>query len=352
MIISDSINVYLKTTETCNLNCDHCFTSGSKGKKIFFNVNKTWDFLDRLFSYKKYKYKKIIFHGGEPMLAPIDSMKQFYFLVKSKYPETEFGIQTNLVYSLTDEKNSFLNELFLNQGIGTSWDHDIRFGNINQLLLWEKNVKELVESGHNLSVMVSLSKSLIKTYEPVDIIQYLSDLGIQHILFERITSNGNANLNPEVHPDNKDLDNWLLLMYEQTVEYGLHKKVHNMFLDEIATSFVNRLHTSNRCRNCEQSLITINADGTISGCPNSAPEEHWGNITWSLQENLSSKKRIHTMSCELKRNNNCLTCPVNSICNGDCHRLPWQGDVCAAPKSLMMKMKQENKIKDYQELIW
>lgn len=351
-MISNEIQIYLKTTETCNLNCDHCFTSGKNGKKIFFNVDKSFDFIDRLFSSKDFKYKRILYHGGEPMLAPLSDMREFHKRTKEKYPKTKFGIQTNLVYKMTAERLAFFNELFIDEGVGTSWDHGIRFDNLTQLLLWEENVKALIEGGHNLSVMVSLNKQLLAAYQPVDVIQYLADLGVQHVLFERITANGNATLNPEIHPDNKDLDAWLLLMYEQTIEFGLTERIHNMFLDEIATTYVSRIHSGNRCRNCEQSLITINADGTVSGCPNSAPEEFWGNIEWSLKDNLSSKKRLFTMACEMKRNENCFTCPVSSICNGDCHRLPWQGDICAAPKSLMIKMKTENKIEDYKRLIW
>lgn len=286
------------------------------------------------------------------MLAPINDMRFFYEMVKEKYPETDFSIQTNLVYKITDERMLFFNDLFLDKGIGTSWDHNMRFAETRQIFQWENNVRELINQGHNISVMVSLNKDIIQDHEPLTIIQYFIDLGIQHVLFERITSNGNAVLNPYIQPQNKDLDAWLLKMYEQTMEHELYKNIHNMFLDEVATSFVDRLHKANRCRNCEQSLITINADGTIAGCPNSAPEEYWGNIDMSIEENLSSKKRIHTMGCELKRNDNCLTCPVNSICNGDCHRLPWQGNICAAPKSLMLKMKTENKIEDYQKLIW
>jgi MoaA/NifB/PqqE/SkfB family radical SAM enzyme len=36
---------YLKTTETCQLNCKHCFTSGINGKKIYFDPFKTIDFV-------------------------------------------------------------------------------------------------------------------------------------------------------------------------------------------------------------------------------------------------------------------------------------------------------------------
>lgn len=356
MRISSQIQVYLKTTETCNLNCSHCFTSGNNGKKIFFNPHKSLDFFDRLFEGRTFEYRRILFHGGEPMLAPIKDMKFFADSVLDKYPDVKFGIQTNLVYPLIEEKRAFFNEYFLNEGIGTSWDYGIRFGSSNgkpyeQQILWENNVRALIADGHFLSVMISLNKGLVENFEPADLIQYLIDLGVQNVLFERITANGNATLNPEVQPQNKDLDQWLLRMYEQTIEHKFYEKIHNMFLSEIATTYIKRLHVANRCRNCEQSLLTINADGTIAGCPNSAPEESWGNIEWSLEENFNSKKRLHIMACEMKRNDNCFTCPVSSICNGDCHRLVWQGNICAAPKSLMIKMKTENKVEDYKKIL-
>ena len=40
--------IYLKTTETCQLDCSHCFTSGSRGRKIYFDVDKTVDWFRRL----------------------------------------------------------------------------------------------------------------------------------------------------------------------------------------------------------------------------------------------------------------------------------------------------------------
>lgn len=351
MLISNQVNIYLKTTETCNLNCDHCFTSGSKGKKIFFNVDNTWNFLDRLFTHKKFRNRKIIFHGGEPMLAPAADIRRIHGLIKDKYPDTEFALQTNLVYKLTDERVQLIDDLFMEKGFGTSYDYKMRFNTFQQQLQWEDNVRELVKRGHYITIMVSLSKELIEAFEPVDIINYIADLGVQHVLFERITSNGNALLNPEIQPQNLDLDAWILKMYEQTMEYKLYDRIHNMFLDEIARSFVNRMHVGNRCRNCEQSLLTINADGTIAGCPNSALDGAWGNINWTIKDNLNSKKRLHTIGCELTRNPNCFTCPVTSICNGDCHRLPWQGDICAAPKSLMKLMKSEGNVDKYRLLM-
>lgn len=352
MIISDHIQVYLKTTETCNLNCDHCFTNGRNGAKVFFNPDKSIAFLSQLFSLQRVKGGRILFHGGEPMLAPIQDMRKVYNYFKANYSNVEFGIQTNLTYKLTDERLEFLNDLFLKTGLGTSWDHEIRFESFEQMLLWEKNVRTLVDAGHKISVMVSLHKKLIETYSAKDLCLYFSDLGIKHVLFERITSNGNATLNPDIQPQNKDLDQWLLQMYEDTIEHKLYKRIHNMFLEEIAIAVLKEEHTANRCRNCEQSLFTINATGTISGCPNSAPTEFWGDINKPLDESLNAPGRICTILCETEKNSVCKTCPVNMICNGDCHRLPWQENICAAPKSLMMKMKKEKRIEDYQNLLF
>lgn len=42
---------YLKTTETCNLNCRHCFTNGINGPKKYWNLNKVVDWLKHFREY-------------------------------------------------------------------------------------------------------------------------------------------------------------------------------------------------------------------------------------------------------------------------------------------------------------
>lgn len=358
-MLSKNIQIYLKTTETCNLNCKHCFTSGSNGKKVFFDPIKTSNFLKNLVEFKKLNSIRIVYHGGEPFLAPIQDLMMSYNLTKGLNCDVTYGIQTNLVFSLTKEKLNFL-DLIKPFGIGTSWDKDIRFGSINsfdvnlknkQLNLWENNVKKLSSLGHDITLMVSINEAILKM-EPFEIINYAHSLGIKYILFERITGNGNANLNPDIFPKNLQIDSWLLKMYTQTIELKLYEKIKNMFLNEIAFSFLKKSHIGNRCRNCEQSLITINADGTLSGCPNSANEKIWGNLSQSIDEIFSSKVRIGAICKELTRNKICLSCPVNDICNGDCYKLPWENDICAAPKSLMQFIKKNNDYSNLEKLIF
>lgn len=361
----------MKTTETCNLNCKHCFTSGSNGAKIYFRPKKVINFFERLRKTAPWvRSIKYLFHGGEPMLAPLESLEEAYSGLKEIFPHTSFGMQTNLVYKLKDEHRKFFKKVFRDPitdemtGFGTSWDYDIRFGSTatneasrekvaeKQRKIWEDNVKTLVADGHPMTMIVCLSKKLIEEKTPKDIIDYAIDLGFEYILFERITSDGNATENMDALPCNYAQDDWLLKMFNQTLEYGLHEKIGNMFLNECATAYLNRIHTANRCRMCEQSLLTINATGTIAGCPNTAPSKHWGHIDLDVMSMLSGKGRMKAITCETQRDPRCYECPAFAICNGDCQQLAWQGDKCAAPQGIWKKMIAEAKADEYKKLIF
>ena len=71
----DDLMVYLKTTDTCQLNCNHCFTNGSNGKKGFFDVPKTIEFFHKLKEYRPYlRTGNISFHGGLLMTIILDGL--------------------------------------------------------------------------------------------------------------------------------------------------------------------------------------------------------------------------------------------------------------------------------------
>lgn len=355
--MNSAIQAYVKTTETCNLNCSHCFTSGSKGKRIFFNPERTADFFHRLKrDVPKIDTCRFLFHGGEPLLAPIEDMYKFKELTKGIFANQFYSISSNLTLPMTTEIRNFFKDV-IDDNFGTSWDFDIRFGSNNikhqtkQLELWEENSKLLMSDGHQATMMVCITKELIANVEPIEVVNYAHALGFHSILFERITSDGNAKLNSNIIPSNTAVEQWILRMWNQSVESKSYEYIYNMLLGEIATAVVSRTHVGNRCRDCEQSLLTINADGTISGCPNTAPNESWGHIDWRITDSLRSDKRLKAVACEIHRNPLCYKCPVQTICNGDCQKLAWEGDICAAPKSLFIKLKAEMDIGLYNKFI-
>lgn len=353
MLLSPSVNVYLKTTETCNLNCSHCFTSGSNGKKIFFKPKEVIDFFRRLREEAPWvKNIRYIFHGGEPLLAPTELLYEAYEGLKDLFPDTRFGLQTNLVFPLTKEKKDFLHAVIKPYGFGTSWDHDIRFATPRHLEMWEENVRELIADDHYMTLMVSISKKLIQEKSPGNVIEYAMSLGFQNILFERITSDGNANDNLDILPANADQDQWLHQMFQETLKKKYYQNIGNMFLNELAEAYINHNHGGNRCRNCEQSLLTINADGSIGGCPNTAPKDFWGHINLPVEESFRSKKRLSLISCEsFERNPLCYTCPAFEYCNSDCNKLRWEDSYCAAPKKIWKEMMTEKDVSNYRNLL-
>jgi radical SAM protein with 4Fe4S-binding SPASM domain len=333
--MSKNFQIYIKTTETCQLDCKHCFTSGSNGKKIFFDWERTADFVYRFQKETQAEALNFVFHGGEPMLAPLKDMVKFYDALLPLPGQVTFGMQSNLVYKLTDEKKDFITGL---NGFGSSWDYDIRFERGSQRRLWEENSRTLAPL-IDMTMVVCMSKRLLQELQPQTVIQYAIDHGYKYILFERITHDGNALSNSDIIPSNALIDSWLYEMYRQTIAQNFHKQIGNMLLNEVATSFVKRCHIGNRCRDCEQKLLTINADGTIAGCPNSAPNDAWGHIDEDIKTLLGSKPRIDAIVKEMQRNPICLTCPVADVCNGDCYKLSWENDMCAAPKTLMKHLK-------------
>ena len=178
-----------------------------------------------------------------------------------------------------------------------------------------------------------------------ELVRWLDTLGVNWVQFERLTHDGSATINTEIFPTNQELDRWFLEMHDtyQTIK----PKYKDVLLEGVYSSLNKGIHGGVRCRNCEQKIFTINADGTISGCPNAAVGNSFGDIYQPIKTLLTSKGRINNITCEVERDPRCYTCDVFDICNSDCHQLKWQDDICAAPKTLMKTLKYSGEKYDY-----
>jgi radical SAM protein with 4Fe4S-binding SPASM domain len=334
--------IYLKTTETCNLNCLHCFTSGSKGAKIYWDHVKVADWLTRLSKELPSKHVHFEFHGGEPFLADVASMQYVYDNCQKLWDSQSWGVTTNLTFKLDQDIIDFIQGP-LNNRIGTSWDPDIRFSSPKQYDLWRKNVSTLQNLGCEIKLFVSVTKGTIGI-EPIELLEWVRDMGIKELALERLTMNGSARQNLHIFPTNQEQDAWFLKMHEQIEQHSAREWFDNEFMESVYAKFETGFTAgATFCRDCEEKLFTVNADGTISGCPNSAPEHQFGTINDDIQKLLTSPQRIENIACERARDPRCYTCEVFQYCNSDCHQLEWQGDVCGAPKSLMRKLAGLNK---------
>lgn len=330
--------VYLKTTDTCNLNCHHCFTSGSQGRKIFWDHKKVSDWISRLNDYLN-EQDSVHFelHGGEPFLAPLETLQSVVRNAKKLNERFSFAAATNLVYKLTDEIRAFIRDE-LNNGISTSWDPSIRFANDKQYQLWLTNLKTLVQDGVNVTLNISMSREVLSLdLEPL--LFWVKELGIKDLAFERITIHGNAVDNLSHVPSNAEVDAWYDKLHEVTQKLDARNWFYNVLLEDVYAKF--EKHISNNgtfCRACEERLFTLNADGTIGGCPNAAPLVQYGYIDDSIEKLHRSPGRVSVMAQEKMRNDGCLSCEVFELCGSGCYQLTWDGSACPSPKSLMRRL--------------
>ncbi len=342
--------LYLKTTETCNLNCKHCFTNGTSGPKIYWNKTAVIDWLNKFSKHaSKDDTVHCEFHGGEPFLVGTSEMRDVWFYTKDKLPNVSWGATSNLVFKMYEQHFSLVKDVFQNR-IGTSWDPKIRFANHKQYELWRSNVKELLRRGVTVKLNISVTQDTIDI-EPIVLLRWIRRLGVQEVSFERLTGNGSANKHPEIFPKNKDQDAWFLKMHQQSEKYNARGWFENEFLETIYSKFETGFTKGGTfCRDCEEKIFTLNADGTIAGCPNSAPEAQFGHINMDISELINNPVRIQNITCERSRNPLCYNCEVFQHCGGDCHQLSWNDDICGAPKSLMKQLSSMKKVWMIKEL--
>lgn len=332
--------VYLKTTDTCNLNCSHCFTNGSNPDRYFWNVEKTKDWITRYMAELPPRDTvHFEFHGGEPMLAPLTQLIEVRDFIRTFGAQASIGITTNLVYKLTNEMKEFFVSL---DGFGSSWDPDIRFANDRQENHWKHNFQDMAialkEQNKGITLHVSVSKKLTEM-DQRNLLWFYRGMYASQVMFDRITFDGSAVKHRHLFPSNQEINNWYLKMHEATKELGARNWFRNAALEDVYAKFEQgNASCGTFCRDCEERLFTVSANGNIGGCPNSATEQSFGTIDQSIPDLMMSAKRLDVMSEERARNPKCYTCPVFSYCGSDCHQLVWDGDICASPRELMKEL--------------
>lgn len=323
------MKIYIKTTEACQLKCKHCYIGDHRKKHALFDEYKTIDWVKRFLSIHNIDEATInfSFHGGEPFLAPISKMRTF----AEAFPNSRFDTTTNLCYELTDDFFNFVLGSFRDPEqnrpfIKTSYDYKIRFSP-DQLKKWKDNIQILNHHNIDVRVITCLTKHLIDEVEPIQLLDFFYHLGIREIHFERLSANTTDD--KTLLPNYIKQDEWLTEFYN--INQG------TLFVDnfEELEYACKHIHINCRCRQCMQNVITINADGSIGGCPNSAPNHFFTNILEDPGDLYKNKMRSELIRQEEIRHTECYACELYQICNGDCHQLGWQGDVCPAPKQLI-----------------
>ncbi len=331
--------IYIKTIGTCNLNCDHCFTNGSNGDPTVLDIPHTlsWlsEYIDRVGVDNDWH---IELHGGEPFLVKLPKLLELTRGLRKLLPEISVGCTSNLTFPLTNNHLTFIKDELRGQ-LGTSWDPYIRWESDVEYGRWKTSLQRLASIDVYPKVNVTITKRLIDEYGPKKLIETLLDVGVKVVELERLTMDGSAVCSADgIFPDNDAQDLWFMALLEYYQLYDIGSKLTILTIDNLLERLQrNVVHVGTNCRNCEQNLVTINSDGTLATCPNSATQVNYSSIKEDPTLFLSHNKRLTSQISESTWDDRCLRCDVFDLCGGDCHKLHWDNR-CGGWKRTLHKL--------------
>lgn len=322
---------YLKVTEGCNLDCDHCFSGGrNKENSKVWNRELIWDIVQKEHCGDINTHYEFL--GGEPLLFGPKEVDWMAVRLNG-LDNASLGITTNLAYKLTDEHLSLF-EKYFSENLATSLDVGYRFKNKTIRKRWESNVRTLVDRGLKIKLNMIVNKELL-THSIADLFHLIDELGFKYFRLERITYDGKA-VGLENRILNSEVDDFFhdsFLEYEKG-NYGFIFSNYREFKEKFR---LKSFAVGENCRDCEQRLTTFNADGTLGGCPNAATKE-------ASSYRAFEEEKISRIAKELTFHEGCLTCDLFSICRGECHRQQWDSSGCPGLKKTMRLFDVKQKL--------
>lgn len=323
------INLYIKTTEKCNLNCTHCYNM-VEDVDSDLDPESIKSFLVGMSQYYSKSdsdiYLSCIFHGGEPTLVDVSRLNTYVEIIKSalSYMKIKFCIQTNLVL-LNDDIIKFVKNN-CNNNIGISYSPGLRFQGDDQKYekLWVDNMVKLKDNGIIISAVVNLSPAYIKDNTPrMFLEQFIFKYGIKGFHFEVTTFNGNASTNwDKTYIPADEYDRWKTSLTKIIIEEKIYK---NIVIEDIigkAKSFYDGVYVGCSTRSCMENTITINANGTLGNCPNISKTNVISNINQPFENYMDSNTRKDLIVKERIHRYSCLACEWFQVCNGGCVHVP------------------------------
>ena len=111
------INTLIKPTHECNMRCRYCFAEKYGYENSLLDINKLKRYIELLAT--KYQYINLVWHGGEPLMAPLDYYQEIYDYCKKFDTNFIYSLQTNGTL-LNNDNIAFFKKN--NTNIGLSFD--------------------------------------------------------------------------------------------------------------------------------------------------------------------------------------------------------------------------------------
>lgn len=296
-MLKQHTSVDIQISTKCNLKCIHCCMDNSMKKNEDVNFNKIKQFLK-----DNPQVDNVFLTGGEPLLTNLNELED---LIDS-FPNIYWMCSTNMVYELTPQRLRILRKI---DSVATSFDLDIRFGNIYNLIKWYHNCRYVIKNKvtkSGLEVYLTLTKKVC-SIDPKRFMNLFVKMGFIRYKYRPLAKAGpgyiDENLRKILYPNKKEFNEFIDKVLD------LDDKTHNIFPWMILNGYV---HSCNYTR-----IQPLDPNGDKRECIFS-----------------------EAYDCKCKIDPECYSCKEYRYCGGRC---PLRD--CMFDKNIYDKTKE--KYKDY-----
>lgn len=323
-----SLVVYIKPTNYCNVDCEHCYlpleTRQNKETISFDKLREVFEFSAKVVKKEKHQGVEIIWHGGEPMMLSPEWYEKAHVIADEVFEKEDMpyfaSIQTSLL-PYNKGWNNLIKKRFYNF-VGTSIDFSTRsFNGSNEKYIdtFMKRINLLRDSDIDVTPGFVPAKSEINAGK--NIVRWFVDNGFNYFNFERYTNYTNKNdIN---YPSNIDYSNFMIDVFDELMSIQESGEMAPVVKPIVAAiNGVKFGYSGDRWgTTCQSLFIIVEPNGDLNTCPDRANvEEPFSNIDDGHTAFLRSKKRRLWIreSMISHKGNHCLNCEYRSWCKSGC----------------------------------
>jgi uncharacterized protein len=304
----------------CQASCKYCFGPHKGAVMDERTAKETVRFIHNIAVETAASEISIIFHGGEPLLAPIMVWRALFDMIKTRLAgyQVKMSLQSNL-WNLNDDFLTLFHEN--NVSIGTSLDGPKEICDINRGGgYYDKtiaSVQKANRSGHSVSAIATITKQTLPHTR--EIAKYFRNNGMSLVLHGALAGMDDKDSPFALSPDDyggmvKDLFPWY-------IKNRKHTQIDTL------DHFVRGIVTGNpgvcTFRNCFGMFLSISPTGDITSCQRLAGKKDFcmGNIIDkpSLAALFESDAAKAQRGREKQTEERCKNCDILPICKGGCY---------------------------------
>ena len=304
----------------CQASCKYCFGPHKGAVMDERTAREAVFFIHSVAEETDAKEISIIFHGGEPLLAPVPVWDTIFDAIRSKLADYKLSLslQSNL-WNLDDEFLRMFREN--NVAIGTSLDGPEEICDINRGDGYYEKTIASIKRANDAGCLVSAIATITKQTLPhaLDVVKFFRNNGMSLVLHDAV-----AAMDVPVSPFILSAGEYAKMIKDVFPWYVKNCKYIKIdTLDHFARAVVTGNPGVCTFRDCFGMFLSIAPDGAIASCQRLAGREGFalGNIFSrpSLQELYESGPAKRQRGREKQAHERCAGCEWLPVCKGGCY---------------------------------